>query len=303
MAAEPPVRPLRVRCRPIADADRDAVLDLLAKSPFGRPRDFWVHSLDRLAQHRAPPGFPKWGYLLEVNGVVAGVLLLVSSTVLVNGAPRVRANVSSWYVWPAFRAYASLLVAQAMRHKEATYIDISPLSHTLGVLDAQGFERYCDGRFTAIPALKPGPRGVRVALAGPGLEPGPDLPAEEVELLLAHAGYDCISLVATHDGRRHPFVFEPMRRYRVMRLGYLVYCRSVETFVRLAGPVGRFLLRRGLPFVLIDANGPVPGLVGWYGEATPRYFKGPDRPRLGDLAYSERAVLGLRFPPRVAPED
>ena len=65
-------------------------------------------------------------------------------------------------------------------------------------------------------------------------------------------------------------------------------------FVRFAGPIGWFLARRGLPFVIIDANAPMPGLAGWYSHGDmPKYFKGPQRPRLGDLAFTEYAVMGL----------
>ena len=49
---------------------------------------------------------------------------------------------------------------------------------------------------------------------------------------------------------------------------------------------------RGRPFVLIDANGPIPGLPGkYFGGKSPKYFKGPTPPRLGDLAYTEMAML------------
>jgi hypothetical protein len=35
-------------------------------------------------------------------------------------------------------------------------------------------------------------------------------------------------------------------------------------------------------------------LIGRYFDATmPKYFKGPDRPRLGDLAYTEAAMFGV----------
>ena len=57
---------------------------------------------------------------------------------------------------------------------------------------------------------------------------------------------------------------------------------------------GRFLLLRGRPFVLIDANAPIRGLLGKYFQGRmPKYFKGPDRPRLGDLAYTETAMFGM----------
>ena len=35
-------------------------------------------------------------------------------------------------------------------------------------------------------------------------------------------------------------------------------------------------------------------LVGKYLDARPKYFKGPHRPRLGDLAYSELAMFPVR---------
>lgn len=303
MAAEHSFLPPRVRCREIGEADLEGILDLLAKSPFGRPRNFWVEALQRLGAHPTPPGYPKYGYMLQVNGVPAGVLLVIAASMPADGRVTVRCNVSSWYVWPPFRAYGSLLASQALKRKEATYTDISPLSHTLGMVTAQGFTRYCDGRFTAIPALKLRSLGARVTAAAPDLQPGADLPGEEIAVLHDHAAYGYISLVVTAGDRRYPFVFEPGERFRVVRWAYLVYSRSIEEFVRFAGPIGRYLARRGMAFVTLDANGRIPGLLGWYREATPKYFKGPDRPRLGDLAYSERAVLGLRFPARVAAEE
>jgi hypothetical protein len=294
-----PSGPLRVRCRQIRDSDRDGILDLFMKGGFGGTRDIWERGLRSLSVHPAPPGFPKYGYLLEVNNVPVGMLLLISSTVMVNGQPKVRCNVSSWYVWPAFRGYGPLLVAQAMRHKEATYFNISPLPHTLDMLTAQGYTRYCEGRFTAVPLLNFGSPKVRIAPVSWDTRPGADLQAHEIDLLRRHAKYGCLSLVVTLVDRRYPFVFEPIRNYRVVRIAYLVYCRNIDDFVRVAGPLGRYLLRRGFLFVSLDANGPVPGLIGRYAETAPKYFKGPDRPRLGDLAYSERSVLGLRFPPRL----
>jgi hypothetical protein len=79
----------------------------------------------------------------------------------------------------------------------------------------------------------------------------------------------------------------------LVRYAYLAYCRDLEDFVRFAGPLGRFLAWRGFPLVVLDSNGPIRGLVGTYSAAYPKYFKGPDQPRLGDLAYSERVVCGV----------
>ena len=49
----------------------------------------------------------------------------------------------------------------------------------------------------------------------------------------------------------------------------------------------------GANFVVIDAVGPMPGLPGFYLPGRPKYFKGPERPRLGDLAYTEAALFGM----------
>ena len=79
-----------------------------------------------------------------------------------------------------------------------------------------------------------------------------------------------------------------------MPCAQLIYCRDIADFVRFAGPLGRFLALRGRPFVIVDSNGPIPGLVGIYRRGSmPKYFKGPRRPRLGDLAYTEYALLGV----------
>ena len=45
--------------------------------------------------------------------------------------------------------------------------------------------------------------------------------------------------------------------------------------------------------MIFDANGPVAGLTGIYTERRGRkYFKGPHRPRLGDLADTELVLYG-----------
>jgi hypothetical protein len=73
----------------------------------------------------------------------------------------------------------------------------------------------------------------------------------------------------------------------------LIYCRDLADFARFARPLGRHLLRRGIPWVAVDSNGPIPGLPGFFRKRGERqYFRGPDQPRLGDLAYTEAALFG-----------
>lgn len=284
----------RIRCRPILDGDINQIVDLLLKSGFPGNRNSWMRGLARLAAHPNPDGFPKYGYMLEIDGIAVGVLLMIASEIDKDCRVRVRCNVSSWFVWPAFRNYASLMVLHALSHKGATYFNISPLPFTLPILAAQGFRRYCSGRFFALPALSRGPRGVRLTRLDPDTDLLPfGLPESESKLLRQHIAYGCLGLVASIEGRHYPFLFDVSPRYRIGGLAYLVYCHEMDDFVRLAGPIGRFLMCRGYPVAVLDANGPVPRLVGKYLEGTPKYVKGLDCPQLGDLAYSEQVMLGV----------
>jgi hypothetical protein len=94
--------------------------------------------------------------------------------------------------------------------------------------------------------------------------------------------------------RAYPFVFRPRWVKKVLPCAQLIYCRDVADLVRFAGPIGRYLAWRGRPFVIVDANAPIQGLIGIYRRGSmPKYFKGPNRPRLGDLAFTEYAVMGV----------
>jgi hypothetical protein len=89
-------------------------------------------------------------------------------------------------------------------------------------------------------------------------------------------------------------VFRPRIFKGAVPCAQLIYCHSIDDFARFAGPIGRWLALRGRPLVIVDANGPVPGLLGKYFEGVmPKYFKGPSQPRLGDLAYTETAIFGI----------
>jgi hypothetical protein len=286
---------VEMRCREIGTADIDGIVNLLTSAfrHHHRTRDFWVLAFKRLSEHSTPPGFPKYGYLLDCKGTPVGVHILIFSSILVNGETRIRCNTSALYVEPAFRGYAAMLVSRALRHKYVTYFNITPSPHILPMIEAQGYVRYCAGRFVSVPALSAWSSGSRVEAVAPEIYPDEDLSSYEIELLLTHANYGCMSLICSLANRRHPFVFMTRRKFGWVPFAYLAYCRDLEDFVRFAGPLGRFLARRGFPVVVLDTNGPVRGLIGRYSGNFPKYFKGPDQPPLGDLAYSERVMFGV----------
>ena len=174
-----------------------------------------------------------------------------------------------------------------------TYLNITPAPHTLSIIGAQGYSQYSRGVFAAVPALQLSSHAARVRAVKADIYQRAEIAAFEYELLIDHARYGCMSLLCETRYGAYPFVFRP-RAHRGIACAQLVYCRSVDQFVRFAGPIGRFLLARGRPLVVINSNGPIPGLIGKYFDGRmPKYFKGPDCPPLGNLAYTETAMFGM----------
>ena len=283
----------KIRCREITEADLGAVADLLARGFYWRSRDYWMRGLRRQAERQVPAGYPRFGYMIDNSGVPAGVLLQIY-TARNNGAgAAIYCNLSSWYVDPAFRAFAPLLVSRALRPKDVTFINVSPARHTWPILEAQGFSRICDGAFFAVPLLSGWFGGAKIKVLDGRQKPQVSFEARDQEVLSAHAAHGCITFWCTTAERAFPFVFRRRFVRGFVPYAQLIYCSDVTDFVRCAGPLGWALARRGLPFVMIDANAPIPGLSGWYSPGMPKYFKGPQRPRLGDIAYTEYGVLGV----------
>jgi hypothetical protein len=287
------LRNAKVRSRQISDADIPKVVELLAKGFPRRNQQYWLNALERLGRFASPTGYPKYGYLMEDDEVLVGVKLMIFCKVQPDNDV-VRCNVSSWFVEPQFRSHATFLVSKVLNQKDVTFLNISPASHVRPIIEAQGFTRYSSGQFVTLPTIR------RVAHDCQSIESAvdstPDVHFEqfERELLLAHAEYGCVSLwCMTHD-RAYPFVFIPRIVKGFVPCVQLIYCRNIHDFVRFARPLELFFASRGRPFIIVDSNGPINGLTGFYFDGvSPKYFKGRERPRLGDLAYTEAALFGL----------
>lgn len=284
----------RMRARQITDRDVDRVIDLLTRGFEVRSRGYWQRALQRLGQHPGPEGMPKYGYLLETGSEIVGAILLIFSSIPGAGPPRIRCNLSSWYVAPQYRSHASMLISQAIKFKNVTYVNVSPATHTRPIIEAQGFSRYSTGQFVAIPALSRAAGEASATVLDVDQRPQAAFEQPELDLLHAHKTHGCLSAWCVTTERAHPFVFMPRIAKGIIPCAQLVYCRSIADFVRLARPLGRYLAARGRPLVIVDANGPIPGLIGKYVDGkAPKYFKGPDQPVFGDLAYTEAVLFGL----------
>ena len=282
--------PPRILCRAGTEADGAAIVDLLCAGFPDRPRAYWERGMARLGRQAARMQVPALGQLIEADGRLVGVLLMIHATDPAGSGGR--CNVSSWYVEPAFRGYAPLLLTRGSRDRSLTYFNISPATHTRPIIEAQGFRRYGTGRFWSAPwAGRPGRlRVTRLAAGDAALDALSDA---ERTLVADHLAWGCIAVAVDRGAGPEPFVFLPRLTKGVVPSAQLVYCRDVAGFVEAAGPIGRWLLLRGYLSVAIDADGPIPGLAGRFAlDEVPKYFKGPVPPRLGDLSYSELVMFG-----------
>jgi hypothetical protein len=272
-----PQQASRVRCRPIAQSDLEGLADLLTRGFPRSRREYWLNGFARWKNLPPVEGVPRYGYVLDGGFGPVGVILLISSQR--NG--QIISNLSSWYVEPQWRAHSTMLISLATKLKHVTYLNASPAPHTWRTLQAQGFIPYNFGR-SAVFAL-PGRGTVSTAIPD-------DLP--EAQLLRDHRDMGWISLVVEKDGIASPFAFKPRRLDKppapVMDV---MFCRGPEDFRRCAPALARYFLPRGSLGFLID--GDMEAMLSHYVEGKePRYFKGPHRPVLGDLAYTEKVIFG-----------
>jgi hypothetical protein len=288
---------VKPRFREIQESDLEATADLLTRGFVHRSREYWIRGLRRQGARSLPQDAPRYGYLLDNDGKLVGCLLLIYSTKMIDGKATTCCNVSSWYVDAEFRNYAALFASMTQKRKDVTYFNVTPASPTWPILEAQGFKTYCRGLYFSLPALSRGGGGMQVEAVTPDTASVPGMPDNELDMLKRHAGYGCLSLVCRAAGAAVPFIFFPLRKRRgiiplpALQLGF---CRDIADYVRCAPAIGSYLLRRGRPVVILDANGPIAGVAGLYSEARGRkYFKGPGQPRLGDLADTELAIFGM----------
>ena len=279
--------------REIADADIDLVINLLARG-FPNPRRYWEVGLERLRTRSVPHNMPRYGYLLEADGNPVGVILLISSLRRIGDRQELFSNLSSWYVEPGFRSHATQLFKRALANKQTTYLNVSAATNVRPIIEAFGFRRYSEGQVLCLLALARNRRNTRAYIIGVDSIGAADLEEGERRLLEAQADYGCIAFCCTTDGQTRPFVFVPRIIRGFIPCAQLAYCRKITDLVDAAGTVGRYLLRHGRPFVLIDANGPIPGIPGkYFPGATPKYYKGAVTPVRGDLTETEATIFGI----------
>lgn len=286
--------PASLRSRRIEEGDRRGVTACLCRGFPERGETYWTQALERLSALPLVDDLPRYGYVLEADCGIVGVLLTIYSRHHGAQGDEIRCNLSSWCVDDAYRSYGAKLVTGALKRRDITYTNISPAPATRKAGEALGFRRFSNGQFVFLPRLNAVRAADRISEFC-AQSPEADLLSCEAErrLLFEHAELGCLSLVCISDGRVSPFIFKPRRIWRgKVSCHQVVYCRSTADLAFFAGLIGRHLRRRGAPLCLVDALGPVPGLRGWFfSDRGPKYYKGPRPPWPGDLTYTEMVLF------------
>ena len=241
-----------VRCRLIEETISRPSIDCLRRGFPYRRRAYWVRAMARMAERPAIEGFPRYGYLLEAAGGVVGVILVIYSRHADAAGAGVRCNLSSWCVDKDFRGYALVLHAdggQARGRDLRQYFARRPYAARRSrrsvssdfATARSSSRRFCRraprySRRRALQPMRPNRRFCRKASA---------------RSLAEHAALGCRALVCVEDGVAYPFVFQRRAAFhRLVPCQQLIYCRSMDEFVRFAGSIGRYLLLRAWPIFL-----------------------------------------------------
>lgn len=291
---------VKVRCRHIEEDDLDSVVRLLRIGFPDRSEAYWRTGLERHRSQPLPDDVPRYGYVLDRDGAIVGVLLALYRTVTDEAGTHLRCNLSSWYVLPEFRALGTLLDGFAMRDRRVTYTNVSPAPQTWQMHKARGFKPVCSGQMLVMPLLAGFGRGRRVRAAD--AETLRLLPEPEARLVADHIAYGCIGLVCSEGDRAWAVLFQ--RRAIRLRPGetrwprlpclQLVYRSSALDLPAFLGAIGRHLiLRHAMPWFVLDAVGKLPGIAGrFFDGRAPKYARGPNPPATGDLTYTEAVLFG-----------
>ena len=290
LTATLPVRkPAALVSREIGPDDLVSTAALLQEGFPGKPLAWFEAALPTMPRMEAVAGLPRFGYLLEKHGQPVGAVLTLAAPGG-DGLPGARLNVACWYVRQHYRPFGTILY-QRLLALGVTCLNVTPAPHTWPVIAAQGFRRFSEGTFVGLPLLGWPALGTRIVPWGPGAAGG--LTAYEQTLLGFHAGAGCLAFTCVTRTGTVPFVFRHRpSRHAALRAVQLIYCRDLADLGRQAGAIGRHLARHGFLSVLAGTNGPIPGLAGrYFPDRFPMYYKGEAKPRPGDIAYTELALL------------
>jgi hypothetical protein len=267
-------------------ADLPEISALLHEGFPQRSLSYWKAASANLQARAEVQGYPKFGFAMDVDGSTQGVILLLTSD-LGNGP---RSNLSSWYVRPAFRQFATFLLQRSLATKVGVFLNLSPAIDVLPIMTAFGFRPYTAG--VILMDARAALRKANVRVAPFKADKLKSLTCAEMTTIVRHLNYGCAGLELQDE------VGTTIVLYRVKMLKGIIPCAQFlfgdpARLLAAAGPVMRSLLPFGIPTALIDSDGTEVSSVGRFVRGRSlRYVRGSIVPPIGDLLETELAVFG-----------
>lgn len=274
-----------MQIREISTADLPAVTAILHEGFPRRKLVEWRAAIANLMRRPEVPGFPRFGFAIDADGSIQGVILLLTA----DFADGIRSNLSSWYVRANYRKFATFLFQRVLKTKATVFLNLSPSDRALPIATAFGFRPYTAGAiFLDARAALGGTAGWVAATRSDGLGFLPEPLRDRAE---SHIAYGCSALRLRNSSG------ESVALYRIKRLKGVIPCAQFvfgdpERLVALSGPLMRALLKQGVPAAMIDSDGSENAGAGRFMKGRwIRYVRGT-APPVGDLLETELAVFG-----------
>jgi acetoacetyl-CoA synthetase len=197
----------------------------------------------RIFQHPWQPDNIPRGLVITADQRIVGFLGIIGAERTINGKSGVVANLTSWYVDPAYRGWSNALIAAATQY-DITYTSLTPGKTSRRVLEAIGFIKLDAVKVYSPPFLHAMTlRATRPRIIFDPVEIRQMVCESEQRILDDHMAYDCLPLLLI-DGDETAFAIIGRRFYRP--LNYQVFCYSQVFYCR--GPA---LLKRHMERVTL----------------------------------------------------
>ena len=275
---------------PIDGTNHSLAVALLAKGFPCHAAPHWADALERIRRFggNAALDLPI-GHVMTIDGQPAGVALTIASR-RADGCPepQTHINFAAWYVEPAYRWRAPLMLRAVTRMPCDVLTDLTPSDPVRALLPAFGFRQITRGVAITPAALHRGGGRVLALEAAGADRMAPGLRA----LLLAHAPFGNIpALLECRDGTAVALAFRRLR-WRGLPMARVIYCGSNRKLFDHLGAVSSFLRGHGVALIKLEAPMDMPPPPGWLRAGRElKFARGPMPPDVTDYLGSELALL------------
>lgn len=286
--------------RPLLETDFPLAASLLHEGFPHQDVAFWAAALQRLLRYgeNAAAGVPLGWFLLHEGQPVGVVLTPATLRRWPDGRRETIVNFSSWYVQPAFRFRAFLMLRKLVADESRAYTDFTPTPEVQAMLLKLGFAAINPG-VSILPTLlwawlpAGGPGASRVRVLGPD-EALPDcgLTRAQVE---AHRELGCLPLVVEVPGHTQLVVCR-RTRWRGLAVAQLVYAESLTALLQHRGALARCLLREGLVLFVHDARSTQASWRSWFRRRDVWFCRGANWADRCDALASELCLVHAEGP-------